>query len=121
MANKEINEEVKPIIIKNEETGEEYTLEFTRDSVRFAEARKFDLDDVGKFPMTKIPELFFYAFRAHHMNVSREKTDRIFFDDLGGFEGLPEGFAERLGALYNVPFTSMGNGKKGNPKMTVVL
>ena len=39
MAKKEINEQVKPIIIRNEETGDEYTLEFNRESVRFAEQR----------------------------------------------------------------------------------
>lgn len=121
MASKEINEQVKPIIIHDEENGMEYTLEFNRESIRFAEARGFDIDDVGRFPMTKIPELFFYAFRMHHKNISREKTDRILFDDLGG---LPEGAAERLGALYSVPFEALNGkveGKKGNPKMTVEL
>lgn len=121
MASKEINEQVKPIIIHDEENGTEYTLEFNRESIRFAEARGFDIDDVGKYPMTKIPELFFYAFRMHHKNISREKTDRILFEDLGG---LPEGAAERLGALYSAPFEALSNnkdGKKGNPKMTVEL
>lgn len=121
MASKEVNEQVKPIIIRDEENGTEYTLEFNRESIRFAEARGFDIDDVGKYPMTKIPELFFYAFRMHHKNISREKTDRILFDDLGG---LPEGAAERLGALYSAPFEALNgkaDGKKGNPKMTVEL
>lgn len=120
MANKEINEVVKPIIIHDEENGIDYTLEFNRESIRFAEARGFDIDDVGRYPMTKIPELFFYAFRMHHKNVSREKTDRILFEDLGG---LPEGVAERLGALYTAPFEAL-NGKENkgkNSKMTVEL
>lgn len=121
MASKEVNEQVKPIIIHDTENGTDYTLEFNRESIRFAEARGFDIDDVSKFPMTKIPELFFYAFRMHHQNISREKTDRILFDELGG---LPEGAAERLGALYSAPFEALNGkkeGKKGNPKMTVEL
>ena len=121
MANKEINEQVKPIIIHDEENGMDYTLEFNRESIRFAEARGFDIDDVGRYPMTKIPELFFYAFRMHHRNVSREKTDRILFDDLGG---LPEGAAERLGALYAAPFEALSSKdekKAKNPKMTVEM
>ena len=122
MANKEVNEQVKPIIIHDEENGTDYTLEFDRDSVRFAEARGFDIDDVGKYPMTKIPELFFYAFRMHHKSVSREKTDRILFEELGG---LPDGAAERLGALYAAPFEALSNkdsnGKVKNSKMTVEL
>lgn len=121
MANKEVNEQVKPIIIHDAENGIDYTLEFDRDSVRFAEARGFDIDDVAKFPMSKIPELFYYAFRMHHKSVSREKTDRILFDDLGG---LPEGAAERLGALYAAPYEALsnkGDKKSKNSKMTVEL
>lgn len=109
-------ERIKPITLKDNETGTTYTLEFNRESIRFAEARGFDVNDVAKYPMTKLPELFFYAFRMHHKNVSREKTDRILFDDLGG---MPDGMAERLGALYGVPFEAL-NGEAGkNGKMTV--
>ena len=116
--NENVSERVNPIIIRNEDTGDEYTLEFNRESIRFAEQRGFDIADVGKFPMTKLPELFFYAFRMHHRNVSREKTDRILFDDLGG---MPDGLAERLGALYSAPFEALSNdnGKAKNSKMTV--
>ena len=116
--NENVSERVNPIIIRNEDTGDEYTLEFNRESIRFAEQRGFDIADVGKFPMTKLPELFFYAFRMHHRNVSREKTDRILFDDLGG---MPDGMAERLGALYSAPFEALSSdeGKAKNRKMTV--
>lgn len=116
--NENVSERVNPIILRNEDTGDEYTLEFNRESIRFAEQRGFDIADVGKFPMTKLPELFFYAFRMHHRNVSREKTDRILFDDLGG---MPDGMAERLGALYSAPFEALSNdnGKAKNSKMTV--
>lgn len=118
MANKEVNERVNPIVLRNEETGDAYTLEFNRESVRFAEARGFNIDDVSRYPMTKVPELFYYAFRMHHKNVSREKTDRILFEDLGG---LPDGMAERLGALYAVPFEALTSGEENrkNSRMTV--
>jgi len=119
MASKEMNEQVKPIILHDIENEMDYTLEFNRDSIRFAEARGFDIDDVAKYPMSKLPELFFYAFRMHHKNISREKTDRILFEDLGG---MPEGMAERLGALYAIPFEALTNkdGEKAkNSRMTV--
>lgn len=120
MASKEVNEQVKPIIIHDVENSTDYTLEFNRESVRFAEQRGFDIEDVGRYPLTKIPELFYYAFRMHHKNVSREKTDRILFDDLGG---LPDGALERLGALYAAPFEALSNKEKDgkNRKMTVEL
>lgn len=89
---------MKPIILKNKDT--EYTLEFNRESVKFAEMRGFKFEDVANFPMSKIPELFFYSFRMHHKNVAREKTDKI-LEELGG---LPEGFIERLVELYTAPF-----------------
>ena len=116
-------EKAKPIIIKNAETGEEYTLEFNRESVKFADARKFDIDEVSKYPMTKIPELFWYAFRMHHKNMSKADTDKIFFEQLGGFEGVPEGFGTRLGDLYNAPFMASFDGEKieKNPNVTVEM
>lgn len=89
---------MKPIILKNKDT--EYTLEFNRESVKFAEMRGFKFEEVTDFPMSKIPELFYYAFRMHHKNVARDKTDKI-LDELGG---LPEGFIERLVELYTAPF-----------------
>lgn len=122
MAKKEVNERVKPIIIHDSETGTDYTLEFNRESIKFAESRGFKIDDVGDFPMTKIPELFFYAFRMHHRNVSREKTDRFIFEDWGGISDIPEGVIERLFLLYNEPFeaTKMESERK-NSKLTVEL
>lgn len=104
MSKKIVNEEVKPIILRDDEKGVTYTLEFNRESIKFAEMRGFDIDDLGKYPMSKMPELFFYAFRMHHKNVSREKTDKILFDDLGGMQ---PGMIERLAMLYAEPFKAL--------------
>lgn len=110
---------VKPITLTDKETGDKYVLEFSRESVRFAEDRKFDLADVARFPMTKVPELFFYAFRMHHRNMARNQTDKILLEDL---KGLPDGMLERLGALYSVPYdvlVSEDDGEEKNARMTV--
>jgi len=119
MAKNEVNEELKPIVLRYGES-EEYTLDFDRESVKFAEARGFDINNVAAHPMTEIPNLFFYAFRKNHKSVSREKTDRILFDDLGG---MPEGMLERLALLYTAPFEALTqNGEKSkNPKVTVEM
>lgn len=118
----DVNERVKPIILHDNENGIDYTLEFNRESVKFAEGRGFDISDVSKYPMSKLPELFYYAFRMHHRNVSREKTDRILFDDLGG---IPNGMGERLGQLYAAPFEALTNDASPeaakNGRMTVEL
>lgn len=121
MANKEINEQVKPIILHDTENGDDYTLEFNRETIKFAESRGFDIDDVGRYPMSKLPELFYYAFRMHHKSVSREKTDKILFEYLGG---MPEGMAERLGSLYAAPFAALTNSNDDegkNRRMTVEM
>ncbi|MBR3166680.1 MAG: DUF5055 domain-containing protein [Lachnospiraceae bacterium] len=99
-------EQVKPVVLKDKKKKKEYTLEFSRDSVRFAESRGFIPDDVEKYPMTKIYEFFFYAFRMHHPSVSRAETDAI-LDGWGGIRNIPDGLLERLGELYAAPFGAL--------------
>lgn len=109
---------VKPIIVKDDETGMEFTLEFNREAVKFAEARGFKINDVADYPMTKIPELWFYSFRMHHKNVARAKTDAL----LDGLGGIPDGLLERLGELYAAPFAALTDGQtEENPRVTVSL
>jgi len=108
---------VKPILVKDD-NGMEYTLEFNRESVKFAEARGFKINDVADYPMTKIPELWFYSFRMHHKNVARAKTDAL----LDGLGGIPDGLLERLGELYAAPFAALTDGQtEENPRVTVSL
>ena len=124
MANKQVNErdnneQVKPIILHDTENQKDYTLEFDRETVDWCERRHFDIDEVVKYPMSLGADLFFYSFRMHHKNVSRERTDRILFDDLGGW---PEGMLERLIQLYAAPYEALNAAREGaakNPKMTV--
>ena len=92
--------EVKPIKITDTNTGEEFTLEFDKESVRDAENRGFDIDDVAKFPISKTEELFWYAFRKHHKRVDLLKARKL----LEGIGTLPDGFLERLLALYAKPY-----------------
>ncbi len=109
---------MKPIILKNKDT--EYTLEFNRESVKFAEMRGFKVEETTEFPMTRIPELFFYAFRMHHSNIARNQTDKI-LEEMGG---LPEGFIVRLVELYTAPFEFLiesGDKERKNSKWTVEL
>lgn len=121
-------EKVKPIVLKDNSKKKEYTLEFSRDTVRFAESRGFVPDDVDKYPMTKIYEFFFYAFRMHHPKMSRAETDAI-IDDWGGIRGIPDGVLERLGQLYAAPFGTLADEesdeekaeREKNMKVTVLL
>lgn len=112
--------DIKPIVLTDNDTGKVYTLEFSCDSVRFAERHGFSLSDVERYPMTKVPELFFYAFRMHHKDVARNKTDEILNEKLGG---ITQAMYERLIALYDAPFGAfLVEDDAANPtKMTVEL
>ena len=92
-----MEERILPIRITDNDTGTVYELDFSRESIRFAEARGFDPDEIGKYPVTRIPELWYYAFRMHHKSVARDKTDAL-LEKLGG---LSPAMIERLGQLYN--------------------
>ena len=104
MAEKEI---LKPIEIENPDTGKKYTLTFTRETVKEAESNGFIVDEIDKYPLTRIPELFYYAFLANHENeVTRAETDEI-LDMIGGIADMPDGLLKRLGELYGNAFKSL--------------
>ena len=91
----EENERIKPMRITI--NGEMYELDFNREAVAFSEDRHFITDDVTKYPVNKIPEFFFYAFRKNHKKLARSQTDAI-LDKIGGL--TPE-MLKRLLLLYN--------------------
>lgn len=108
-----------PIVLKYED-GREYTLEFNRDTVKYAERQGFSADKFEKMPMSAIMEIFHLAFRMHHPQLSKEQTESILVDDLGG---LSEKMSERLVALYNKPYEEIANdnGKPKNSSLTIVM
>lgn len=98
----EANEVVKPIELKVE-NGDVYTLEFNRESVIFTNRQGFKLSDFGDNMEEMLPILWYGAFRMHHKNISRQKTDKL-LEDIGGLTGEA---AERLIMLYGQPRKSL--------------
>ena len=92
-----IQDHVQPARMTDEQTGQVYELDFSRESVVFAERNKFKLEDAIEFPVTGMSYLFYYSFRKNHRNVSREKTDKM-IARWGG--GVPEKLVKRLIQLY---------------------
>lgn len=82
--------------------GEVYELDFSRESIAFAEAHGFKLENVAEFPVTNISNLFYYAFRKNHRSVPRDKTDK-FMESWGG---VPEKVLKRLVELYSQAATA---------------
>lgn len=93
---------IMPIRITDNDTGNVYELDFCRESVKFAEARGFKTEDVSDFPVTKIPEFWFYAFRMHHKSLAKNQTDAL-LEKMGG---MTPNVAARLIELYNQAATS---------------
>ena len=105
---------IKPIIVTDTESGEQYTLEFSRKTIVMAENAGFDLTQARHKPMTTLMTLWHYAFLMHHPGLSSEKTAKL-YDELGE---VPDGLIERLLELYNAGAITLSS---ENPKATVVL
>ena len=56
----------------------EYTLEFTRRTVKQMEDEGFVAQDIDRKPMTLLPALFAGAFKAHHRFVKQDVIDKIY-------------------------------------------
>lgn len=114
-----MKERLSPMVITDPENGREYTLEYSRRSVSRAEQAGLDVSEMESKSMTMIPLLFWGAFLMHHPGMTREQTDKILFDGLGG---LKEEEMAYLGKLYAAPFDTLiaSEGNVGNPrKMSV--
>lgn len=92
--------------------GNEYCLEYTRDSVRQMERKGFKISDVMEKPMTTLPNLFAGAFIANHRNIKPETVDEIFAkmkDKDNLIEKLAEMYNEPIMALIDEPEEAEGN------------
>lgn len=113
-------DELRPILITDNDTGEKYVLEFNAESVAFAEERKFNIADVDDFPVTGIRDLFYYAFRMHHKMLPKEKVYAIY--ELT--KPLPKGVIKRLVDFYVRPMKEIvvsDDSERKNARMTVEL
>lgn len=120
----ELTERVNPIKVIDTETNHTYILDFNRDTVRFAEERGFDWDEVGNKPATLIPLIWYTAFRRYDPRISLDKTTKL-LEDLGG---MKPSWIVRLRELYNQALTSLiaqdaadGEEEVKNAKVTVEL
>lgn len=97
-----MDERIMPAYVTDNDTGTRYELDFSRDSIRFAEGRGFELENALKYPVTGIADLFYYSFRMHHRSVARDKTDKL----MEKWGGVPEKLLTRLIQLYQQAQTS---------------
>ena len=94
--------------------GENYTLEFNRETFEKTEAsgitiaRVEGLADNPSDAITVVPELWFRAFQMHHPDMTKEKASEIYHsmenkgneNDLGLIGALSELFVEPVAILF---------------------
>ena len=95
---------LNPMVITDPDGGHEYTLEYSRKTVSKVERAGFDVNALESKSMTMIPLMFWGAFLMHHPSMTREQTDKILFEGLGG---LSEDEMAYLGKLYAEPFQTL--------------
>ena len=82
--------------------GKDYTLEFTRRTIRQMEEEGFVAKQIDDRPMTLLPDLFAGAFKAHHKFVKRDVIDKI-YANMTHKDKLIEVLAE----MYNEPIMAL--------------
>lgn len=113
------SERLKPMVITDPDEGREYTLEYSRRTVAKTEQAGLDINKIDSASMTMIPLLFWGAFLMHHPHMTRDQTDKILFDGLGG---LNEEEMAYLGKLYAEPFQTLiaGEDANANPRKMAI-
>ena len=88
--------------LKFEHEGKEYTLEFTRESVKQMEREGFVAEQIVTKPMLTLPKLFAGAFKAHHRYEKQKTIDEMFelFTNKGAL-------IEKLVEMYQDPVESL--------------
>ncbi|MBO5032394.1 MAG: DUF5055 domain-containing protein [Oscillospiraceae bacterium] len=82
--------------------GKEYTLEYTKRTIKQMEDEGFVARNIDDRPMTLLPALFAGAFKAHHRFVKQEVIDEI-------YANMPhkDQLIEKLAEMYNEPIMAL--------------
>lgn len=90
--------------------GQDYILEYNRQSVKIMESQGFNADEISSKPMTMIPALFNGAFIKNHRGIKRSLMDDI-------YEGIVDktAFIAALFEMYGETLSSLTeDGAEGN-------
>ena len=83
--------------------NKEYTLEYTRESVKQMEREGFKGEDILNKPMNTLPKLFAGAFKAHHKFDTKQKTIDEIFELFTNKQAL----VEKLAEMYAEPMETL--------------
>ena len=83
--------------------GKDYTLEYTRESVKQMEREGFVANDILTKPMLTLPKLFAGAFKAHHKYDTKQKQIDEIFELFKNKQAL----VEKLAEMYAEPMETL--------------
>lgn len=89
--------------LKFEYNNREYTLEYTRETVKQMEREGFVANDVISKPMLTLPKLFAGAFKAHHKYDTKQKQIDEIFELFKNKQAL----VEKLAEMYAEPMETL--------------
>jgi hypothetical protein len=92
--------------------GKEYTLEFTRETVKQMEREGFVAEQIITKPMLTLPKLFAGAFKAHHRYEKQKTIDEMFenfTNKTALIEKLAEMYADPMETLMDDEAINEGN------------
>lgn len=92
-------------------TNAEYTLEFDRDSVMYAESLGFDLSKAETTVATDVVCMFRAAFKKHHPRLDLATIDGV-WDRISDKRTLTEALVE----MFNEPYAALFNEPEGDSK-----
>ena len=90
-------------VLNFEYKGKEYTLEYTRESIKQMEREGFVAADIATKPMNTLPLLFAGAFKAHHKFDTKQKQIDEMFDMFKNKSAL----IEKLAEMYSEPLEEL--------------
>ena len=90
-------------VLNFEYKGKEYTLEYTRESVKQMEREGFVANEIITKPMLTLPKLFAGAFKAHHKYDTKQKQIDEMFELFTNKSAL----VEKLAEMYAEPIESL--------------
>lgn len=80
----------------------DYTLEYTRATVKIMEEKGFVAADIESKPMSVLPALFEGAFLAHHRFEKKETVEKIY-----ALLSNKQELIDKLAEMYNEPIKAL--------------
>ena len=89
----------------------EYTLEYSRRTIKDMESEGFSISAMRDRPVTMYPLLFAGAFKCHHKGIKKDTVERI-------YKRMPnkEELAESLMTMYNAALDTLFEEPEENEK-----